>query len=668
MENVSFSDRAQSMTDRLGQVQHRLFDRLHRAYRSCNPTVVWASTALLCCVEIFLRRPGALLYAQPWAEDGGVFISQGLRYGFQSVLLPYNGYLHLIPRLVSLLAISVSQWNGSGIVLVPLIMNSTAIVLAAMAVATIVTPSFDWLMPRKYRVLLAIGLLAAPYSPSIFGTITDIQWFLGIYQFFWVWRILGTGRGPQSVWTLIALACAGLSGPLGGILALAFVGTTAVQVRALSAHRLHASDHPEGPSQRPARDSTSPSRLILWQTLAICLGPAIESIIALPVRASQGPILNGMSVWLALEAIMRSTLEGAFARVILPEFPTVVNLVGSFPVLLVGCAILSLIVALWMSSGRSRELLIPIGYLITYELLTEVGRNWPAQYLNTPYIDFNVRSDFIPYAVVFTTLVLGLVRLKQRRGSRAGTDSTDGSARGLPVIFFSLSGAPRINWRQLALASAMMVLALVAIVDALYFQLPAYGNFNWPKEVASYSPGGHLMCTAISLPGLPWQTRFPCNIRELSDIPLQINTPAGWVATLVGMPSRLAPLSNEFEVSQSIQGVGAEVNVLSARRDGTATLILRRGLGLSGPIIGERVFQVAGGEWLLLSLKRPAPPGQYTLEMTAARGVGWWEDLPGTAPGVQSLSGRARQPGIFDMEYLMLNGPYTVPKQITCPC
>lgn len=665
--SASSADWDQSMIDILDRIQHDVTRRLRDAYLSASPTMVWALTAFLCFVEIFLRRPGTLLYAQPWAEDGGVFISQGLRYGFQSMLLPYAGYLHLIPRLVALFAIAVSQWSGSGIVLVPFLMNFTAIILAAMAVASIVTPSFDWLTPRKYRILLAIGILAAPYSPSIFGTITDIQWFLGVYQFFWAWKILATGRGPQSVWTLIAIGCAGLSGPFGGILALAFLGNWAYRFER-SRRALHPRPPAQSKRQQPVPGSTGRSGLLLGQAFAICLGPVIESIIALPAHASQGPFLGGMSAWLALQAIVRSTLEGAFARAILPGFATAVNRLGFLPVLLIGCGVLAVIATIWIASRRSRELLIPFWFLLTYELLAQVGLNWSAQYLNVPYIDFGGRLDFIPYAVVLTTLVVGLVSLRHRLNSLAASDSIARPNRRPVTKLPSPPGAPRLHRMRLAVISSVTVLVMVALVDSTYFQLPVYGNFDWPQEVASYSPGGRLLCTAISLPGLPWETRFPCNITEISPIPLQINMPVGSQATLVGMSSQLAPLTDEFQTSYAVQGVGAEVNVLGTTRSGITTLILRRGLGVSGSVVAQKTFRVAGGEWLTMLLEKAAPVGQYTLEMTASHGVGWWEDLPGSAPGVRSLSGNARQRGIFIMEYLRVNGAYTVPRQIICPC
>lgn len=48
----------------------------------------------------FSYFPGKYL----WAEDGGVFINQAQESGIQSLWTPYNGYLHIYPRLVALLA------------------------------------------------------------------------------------------------------------------------------------------------------------------------------------------------------------------------------------------------------------------------------------------------------------------------------------------------------------------------------------------------------------------------------------------------------------------------------------------------------------------------------------------------------------------------------------
>ena len=56
--------------------------------------------ALLTAASL-MRQEGAAAADSMWAEDGQVFYQQSVQFGFFQVLVrPYNGYLHVIPRLL----------------------------------------------------------------------------------------------------------------------------------------------------------------------------------------------------------------------------------------------------------------------------------------------------------------------------------------------------------------------------------------------------------------------------------------------------------------------------------------------------------------------------------------------------------------------------------------
>ena len=72
----------------------------------------WAAVvaAALC---LALRKPWALLTPQLWAEDGSIFLVQDEQLGLGAWLTPYNGYLHLLPRMVAWLTsrlVDVAWW------------------------------------------------------------------------------------------------------------------------------------------------------------------------------------------------------------------------------------------------------------------------------------------------------------------------------------------------------------------------------------------------------------------------------------------------------------------------------------------------------------------------------------------------------------------------------
>ena len=53
-----------------------------------------------CLAVLFLREPNAVLHPQLWAEDGPVFFL-GARRGFAVWFETYNGYYHLLPRIIA---------------------------------------------------------------------------------------------------------------------------------------------------------------------------------------------------------------------------------------------------------------------------------------------------------------------------------------------------------------------------------------------------------------------------------------------------------------------------------------------------------------------------------------------------------------------------------------
>ena len=115
------------------------------------PRVGWAIrvAALYCGVFLllFARRPDALLNAQFWAEDGVIFFHSALLDGVHSLLVPYSGYVHVIPRLVAFAALAL-----------PFAFQPLAYDVAALAIAAGVLTLF---VSRAYRYLVHSDLARA---------------------------------------------------------------------------------------------------------------------------------------------------------------------------------------------------------------------------------------------------------------------------------------------------------------------------------------------------------------------------------------------------------------------------------------------------------------------------------------------------------------------------
>ena len=91
------------------------------------PAGVAAITVAILALIVFLRSPANLLNPQFYAEDGYIFFQSAWERGFlPSLLEPYSGYLHVVPRVVAGLALLVPLLKA------PLVFN-----LAAFAITLI---------------------------------------------------------------------------------------------------------------------------------------------------------------------------------------------------------------------------------------------------------------------------------------------------------------------------------------------------------------------------------------------------------------------------------------------------------------------------------------------------------------------------------------------------
>jgi hypothetical protein len=114
----------------------------------------------------------ALILPQFWAEDGTVFFTDQFGNAWPQLFTPYAGYLLAIPRLVAWFASCFSVER------IPLVYNVTAILLSSAAIAFTCRRMRFYLPP----LVVALSLLAVPTNGEIFGTLTNVQWFLQLYM------------------------------------------------------------------------------------------------------------------------------------------------------------------------------------------------------------------------------------------------------------------------------------------------------------------------------------------------------------------------------------------------------------------------------------------------------------------------------------------------------
>ncbi|MFE3969926.1 hypothetical protein [Stenotrophomonas sp. YIM B13575] len=125
-------------------------------------------TFLVVLFVMAYKSNDALSLPQFWAEDATVFFTDQYGLALPQVFEPYAGYLLAIPRLVAWIA----AWLP--VAKAPLIYNAAAILLSTMAI-TYTCRRLRGLVPAW---IVALSMLAVPTNGEIFGTLTNVQWFL----------------------------------------------------------------------------------------------------------------------------------------------------------------------------------------------------------------------------------------------------------------------------------------------------------------------------------------------------------------------------------------------------------------------------------------------------------------------------------------------------------
>ena len=164
---------------------------------------------LLATLGLWLRADhlGHFAARHLWAEDGNVFISQAHALGWHSLLEPYASYLHLYPRMFSLLANPLPLTDRPAVLLIGWLLAYYFMSFCAARLIRHMGGS------PLHAAITAFLIAAQPHNGEVLFTITNAQWHLGAALGF----VAMTRSDCSSRAELIVLAgvslIAGLTGP-----------------------------------------------------------------------------------------------------------------------------------------------------------------------------------------------------------------------------------------------------------------------------------------------------------------------------------------------------------------------------------------------------------------------------------------------------------------------
>ncbi len=126
--------------------------------------------SLLCLAVLVLRGWERLVYPELFAE-GGRFVAGALNEGWPSLLVSYDGYYHIVPRLIALLATSLVP-----IAYIPVFTVTACFLITAAISAFFVRPCFRWLVPSDAaRGAVALLLCLAPGLYEVLGNLPNLH-------------------------------------------------------------------------------------------------------------------------------------------------------------------------------------------------------------------------------------------------------------------------------------------------------------------------------------------------------------------------------------------------------------------------------------------------------------------------------------------------------------
>jgi hypothetical protein len=180
---------------------------------------------LLAAALLALRKPWALHTPQFWAEDGEIFMKQDDAWGAGAILTPYNGYLHLLPRMIAWTAshtADVAWW--------PAIYNGLAFAITVALFARLASPRVA--LPAKHWLMLAFVLVVG--TGEVLINVTNLQWITAFFLLLQVFITRPETPG-QRAGDLAILLVVGLNGPFA-LLFLPLLGWRAWRDRNFDAY------------------------------------------------------------------------------------------------------------------------------------------------------------------------------------------------------------------------------------------------------------------------------------------------------------------------------------------------------------------------------------------------------------------------------------------------
>jgi hypothetical protein len=137
---------------------------------------------------VFTRRPGELLRAEFYAEDGAVWYAQAYNLSWlHSLAIPAGGYFNTLQRLVAGFTLLFPLRFA------PLLMNIAGMIAQTLPVTALLSRRCSTWGPLRIRTLMAALYVVVPNASEIHVVLTNAQWHWALLEV-----LLAFGAAPRS--------------------------------------------------------------------------------------------------------------------------------------------------------------------------------------------------------------------------------------------------------------------------------------------------------------------------------------------------------------------------------------------------------------------------------------------------------------------------------------
>ncbi|MDR3691263.1 MAG: hypothetical protein P4L46_17925 [Fimbriimonas sp.] len=174
----------------------------------------WIAAFLLFFLLASSRAVHWLANPQFYIEDGPEFYITAFNQGLHCISRSYASYYHVVPRVLSVLAVAFPLRYG------PLAVEIAALFVQSSVSAFLLSRRMAKQLPSKLlRFGLAFFVVADPNSTELFANVAHSQWYLGILSL----AILCSEPGRRAMSSLgdgVLLLLTGLTGPFAPVMAI----------------------------------------------------------------------------------------------------------------------------------------------------------------------------------------------------------------------------------------------------------------------------------------------------------------------------------------------------------------------------------------------------------------------------------------------------------------